>query len=184
MFDGFSEAYGASTGDLIADGAGALILPGSEKALVRNANSPEVFIPHNGIRASSDLKCSAKVRSESLKDYNGQTYWFSVDLDKFFRFPKWLNIAAGYGAEGMVYARDCQQLPTDFQPHTASIISAIDPDLTAIRTRSKVVKTILFFANMIKIPAPTLEISGNGVRASCVLFLRNCGFSFINPIGF
>ena len=39
-----------------------------------------------------------------LKDYNAQTYWVSANLPSFFKetnFPLWLNIAIGYGAEGM-----------------------------------------------------------------------------------
>ena len=39
-----------------------------------------------------------------LKDYNAQTYWFSANLKSFFpeiKFTAWLNVAVGYGAEGM-----------------------------------------------------------------------------------
>jgi hypothetical protein len=40
-----------------------------------------------------------------IKDYNGQTYWLSVNLHSFFKqskIPKWLNLAVGYGADGML----------------------------------------------------------------------------------
>jgi hypothetical protein len=40
-----------------------------------------------------------------LKDYNGQTYWLSVNLHSFYKgskIPKWLNLAIGYGANGML----------------------------------------------------------------------------------
>ena len=39
-----------------------------------------------------------------LKDYNGQTYWLSANLKSFFpgsNIPPWLNVAIGYGADGM-----------------------------------------------------------------------------------
>ena len=39
-----------------------------------------------------------------LKDYNGQTYWLSANLKSFFQgsnIPAWLNVAVGYGADGM-----------------------------------------------------------------------------------
>src|SRR5258705_2402415 len=39
-----------------------------------------------------------------LKDYNGQTYWLSTNLRSFFpgsNLPPWLNVAIGYGADGM-----------------------------------------------------------------------------------
>jgi hypothetical protein len=35
-------------------------------------------------------------------DYNGQTYWLSVNLHSFYiKIPKWLNLL-GYGANGML----------------------------------------------------------------------------------
>jgi hypothetical protein len=102
--------------------------------------------------------------SEILKDYNGQTYWLSVDMDKFIRFPKWLNLAAGYGAEGMIYARDRQNTEAGFAAPYRQYYISLDFDLTAIRTRSKVVKTLIFAANMIKLPAPALEFSAKGTR--------------------
>ena len=43
-----------------------------------------------------------------VKDYNGQTYWLSGNIASFLpkttRFPKWINVAFGYGAEGMLGA--------------------------------------------------------------------------------
>ena len=45
-----------------------------------------------------------------LKDYNGQTYWLSCNLSSFMKeetkFPKWLNLAFGYGGEGMISGRN------------------------------------------------------------------------------
>ena len=45
----------------------------------------------------------SSLSEEIFKDYNGQTYWLSVNLHSFFKsskLPKWLNLAAGYGADG------------------------------------------------------------------------------------
>jgi hypothetical protein len=43
---------------------------------------------------------------QTLKDYNGQTYWLSINVASFLsddtRFPKWLNVAVGYGADGLI----------------------------------------------------------------------------------
>ena len=46
----------------------------------------------------------------------------------------------------------------------------IDFDLTAIKTRSKALKTILFIADMIKLPAPTVEFSTKGTRFHAFYF--------------
>ena len=91
-------------------------------------------------------------------------------MDKFVRFPRWLNLAAGYGAEGMIYARDYQNVEAGFpKPHRQYYFS-IDFDLTAIKSRSKLLRTLLFVANIIKLPAPALEISKDGVKFKPLYF--------------
>ena len=98
-----------------------------------------------------------------LKDYNGQTIWLSANLSSFSshdRLPRWLNLAAGYGAEGMVTAS-----PTEDGsgiPRYRQFYFSPDIDLTRIRSRSKVVRTALFVLNSIKIPLPTLEYRSDG----------------------
>ena len=109
--------------------------------------------------------------SEMFKDYNGQTYWLSVDMDKFIKFPKWLNLAAGYGAEGMVYARDEQNIEAGYPEPYRQYYLSIDFDLRAIKSRSKAINTLIFFASMIKIPAPTIEFSSKeGVKFKPLYF--------------
>jgi hypothetical protein len=105
-----------------------------------------------------------------VKDYNGQTYWLSVDTDKFLHFPKWLNFAVGYGANGMIYARDSQHIANGLTLPQRQYFLSIDIDPSAIRTRSKVVKTIIFFVSMIKLPSPTLEFSRNKFKAHAFYF--------------
>jgi hypothetical protein len=63
----------------------------------------------------------------------------------------------------MTYARDAQNAEAGYHSYRQYYLS-IDFDLTAIKTRSKTVKTLIFFANMIKIPAPTVEFSTQGTR--------------------
>jgi hypothetical protein len=40
----------------------------------------------------------------------------------------------------------------------------LDFDLTAIKSRSKFINGLIYFANMVKLPAPTLEISNGKVK--------------------
>lgn len=163
IMDGYSDAYGASGGDLVANAAGSLLFAG--QSLLWN----EIRLyPKFSFRQTSFAPLRPNVlgdgfASEFFKDYNGQTYWLSFDMDKFMRFPKWLNFAVGYGANGMIYARDAQNVEAGYQPHRQYYL-AIDFDLTAVKTRSKTVRTLIFFANMIKIPAPTVEFSTHGTR--------------------
>jgi hypothetical protein len=117
IMDGYSDAYGASGGDLVANAAGSLLFAG--QSLLWN----EVRLyPKFSFRQTSFAPLRPNVlgdgfASEFFKDYNGQTYWLSVDMDKFMSFPKWLNFAVGYGADGMIYARDAQNAEAGYQPH-------------------------------------------------------------------
>lgn len=158
VFDGFSDAYGASVGDIVADGAGALFYYGQAR-LWNEAR----MIPKFSFRYTryADLRPELLGRGAEriIKDYNGQTYWISFDADKFFRFPKWLNIAVGYGAHGMIYARDELHEDAAFPKPYRQYYLSIDLDPSAIQTRSKAVKTLLFVAGMIRIPSPALEFS-------------------------
>jgi hypothetical protein len=102
-----------------------------------------------------------------LKDYNGQTYWLSVNLHSFSKdskIPKWANVAFGYGAEGMITGND-EFVNTIFLPEskrTRQFYFSFDADLTKIQTKSHLLKTVFHVFNSIKIPAPTFEINSRG----------------------
>jgi hypothetical protein len=170
IFDGFSDAYGASTGDLIADAAGAAFYLGQTRLWKQVRIYPKFSFQRTGYAPIRPTVLGDGLTSEILKDYNGQTYWLSVDMDKFIRFPKWLNLAAGYGAQGMIYARDRQNIEAGYRDPYRQYYLSLDFDLSAIKTRSKVVKTLIFVANMIKIPAPAIEFSSRGTRFHALHF--------------
>jgi uncharacterized protein YfiM (DUF2279 family) len=167
VMDGFSSSYGASVYDLAANAAGSAFYVG------QNLLWDEVRIyPKFSFQPTSFADERPDVLGENLaqqifKDYNGQTYWLSVDMDKFCRFPKWLNLAVGYGATGMISATN--DYPSTHTPMRQFYLG-LDLDLTAIHTKSKALKTILFFANMIKVPFPTLEFSKDGTKAYAFYF--------------
>jgi hypothetical protein len=163
ILDGYSPDYGASAGDLVADAAGPLFYF-LEKRLWNEVRIHPKFSFHQTSYAAHRPEVLGSGGEEILKDYNGQTYWLSVDVDKFIRFPRWLNLAGGYGAEGMVYARDAENIEAGFPPAYRQYYFALDWDLTAIRSNSKFVKTLLFIGNMIKLPAPTLIFSEKGTE--------------------
>lgn len=111
-----------------------------------------------------------------LKDYNGQTNWVSFNIYSFLKdreksnFPKWLNIAVGYGAEnlfggyGNTWTEDefTYALPEDQYPRYRQYYLSLDIDLSRIETKSRFWNTLLDTINFIKIPAPTLEYNSLG----------------------
>lgn len=164
VLDGFSNEWGFSIGDLAANAAGTSLLIGQE--LLWNEQRIK-------LKYSFHQTKYAKIRPETLgenflqqtiKDYNGQTYWLSANIWSFAKdsnFPKWLNIAFGYGAEGMLYGED---VPTNIfsqNPYRQFYLS-FDIDLVKIKTKSKFLKSLFSVINFIKIPAPTLEFRTKG----------------------
>lgn len=171
VFDGYSAAYGASLTDIAANAAGSLFYLG------QSWGWKEVRIhPKFSFRSTSLARSRPEVlgsgASEIIKNYNGQTLWLSVDVAKFLprsKWPKWLSVAGGYGAENMLYARDNQNKAVGLDPYRQYYLS-LDVDLTAIPVRSKFLKTVLKVANIIKVPAPALEFSRKGLRAHALYF--------------
>jgi len=171
VFDGYSAAYGASASDIAANLAGTLLYLGQSWKWNEVRIHPR-FSFHRTALAKDRPDVLGRGASELLKNYNGQTLWLSVDVAKFApnsRWPKWLSVAGGYGAENMLYARDGQNQSVGLDPYRQYYLS-LDVDLTAIPVRSKFLKTLLKVANIIKIPAPTLEFSHKGVRAHALYF--------------
>ncbi len=167
LLDGFSSDYGASVSDLAANSIGSL-LAFSQYALW---DEPRFHIKYSfhrsGYASQRPEVLGSTLWEEILKDYNGQTFWLSVDVDKFLpetsNFPKWLNIGLGYSVENIIMARDTQN------PYRQYFLS-IDLDLTDIKTKSRVMKYLLFGINMIHLPAPALEFSKHGMKFHWLYF--------------
>ena len=168
VFDGFSANWGASFGDVAANVSGTALFVSQELLWDEQRIVPK-FSFHTTPYASTRPNVLGSSFSEQiLKDYNGQTYWLSANIHSFFKsskvVPKWLNVAVGYGAEGMITGKDefvnTVFLPTD--KRYRQFYLSLDVDLTKIETKSHFIKTILTVFNTIKIPAPTFEIKGLG----------------------
>ena len=107
-------------------------------------------------------------RERMLKDYNGQTYWLSINIGSFMSskndFPKWLNASVGYGAEGMIGARENpkeingQQIP-DFKRYRQFYFS-FDTDLYRINDVSDFSNTLLKTNRTFKMISPAIEWNG------------------------
>jgi len=169
VLDGFSAGYGASASDLLANAVGSGFYLGQQALWKETRFYPKFSFHRTEYAPQRPETLGSGIWEEMIKDYNGQTYWLSADIDKFIRFPKWLNISLGYGAEGMLYANDEDNLANGFYPYRQFFIG-LDFDLTAIKSRSKAINTLIYLANMIKLPAPTLEISNGTVKGHFFYF--------------
>ena len=162
VMDGFSEEWGASIGDVVANASGTALDVSQELIWKEQRISPK-FSFHTTRYANyrPDLLGST-MQEQILKDYNGQTYWFSANLHSFSKkskIPSWLNLAFGYGAEGMIGENDDKNtiiFPIKPEKYRQFYLS-LDVDLTKISTKSHFLKTVFSVLNTVKIPAPTLE---------------------------
>lgn len=169
VFDGFSAGYGASATDLLANAVGAGFYLG-QGAVWNEVRIYPKFSYHSTSFASQNPDLLGSTPAERLlKDYNGQTYWLSVDMDKFIRFPKWLNLSAGYGADNMIQAQDSENMAAGYTPYRQYYLG-LDFDLTAFRSRSKFWNSVIYFVNMIRLPAPALEFSQGKVKGHWLYF--------------
>lgn len=163
VFDGFSSAYGASTTDLVANTFGTTLFYGQKKLWGDIRIQPKFSFHRTNFPDYRPETLGKNLSEELLKDYNGQTYWLSVNLSKFRRlqsFPKWLNFAVGYGAHNMIYAHDAGNVDFGLSPKRQYYL-AIDLDFSEFKSRSGLLNTALYLLDMVHLPAPALEFSGD-----------------------
>ena len=166
VFDGFSQEWGFSWGDMAANATGTGLYVGQELLWNEQRMTLKYSFHQTKYASQRPDKLGAGILEEALKDYNGQTYWLSVNVHSFFKtskIPKWVNVAFGYGADGMLSGHDnyIEELGIS-QDRKRQFYLSLDVDLTKIETNSHFLKTLFSLFNMIKIPFPALELTGKG----------------------
>jgi hypothetical protein len=166
VLDGFSEEWGFSPGDVMANAFGTGLLIGQELLWDEQRIQMKFSFQTTSYASNNPDKLGSTPLEQVLKDYNGQTYWMSVNLWSFFKeskIPRWLNVAIGYGANGLPEGSyDFSTTPPLPVASYRQFFASVDVDLTKIRTNSDFLKTVFNIFNFVKIPAPTLEYRSNG----------------------
>lgn len=186
VLDAYSAEWGWSWGDIGANFAGSGLLVAQELAW----NEQRIQFKYSFHRKSygdamlnkrSDSIFGKSTAERFLKDYNGQTYWLSVNIRSFFpqsKWPAWLNMAVGTGAEGLFGANDNTGKDkngnlvfnrTDIKRYRQWYLSP-DIDLTKIKTNKKGLKLALRLLNIVKIPMPALEFSNGSFKLKAIAF--------------
>jgi hypothetical protein len=164
LLDGFSQEWGASIGDVVANAGGSMFFIGQQLAFDEQKAILKFSFRRSGLAKYRPDQLGSGLNEEIIKDYNGQTYWLSCNLNAFYsRFdsPKWLNLAFGYGADGMLTGEEYGNtmavgVPSGLKRYRQYFLS-FDIDMDRIQTKSKVLKVALQTLNFIKIPFPTIE---------------------------
>lgn len=184
-FDAYSAKWGWSWTDIGANVAGTGMYVAQE-LLWKEQRVQFKFSAHRKQYDPSLINRANELYGKSLperllKDYNGQTYWLSMNMSSFAKesgLPPWFNISVGYGAEGllggfenigfdksgnMVFNRP------DIRRERQWYLSP-DIDFTKIKTNKKLVRTMFSVLNMLKMPAPALELSGGKIKGRLLVF--------------
>ncbi len=168
IMDGYSQGWGFSWGDMGANVLGTGVALTQELVWHEQRLQLKFSYSPSGLAAYNPRLLGRSFTEQILKDYNGQTYWLSINLAAFMRqqsrFPKWLNVAFGYGAQGMIGAFSNPPVNTTdgrslvFERRQQYYLS-LDIDLTRIKTKSAFLKRCFSIIGLLKIPTPTIEFS-------------------------
>lgn len=169
VWDGMYEGWGFSWSDMAANAAGSAIVIGQE--LLWN----EQVVKYKFSFAPSPYAKQAngylgRGFDQLFNEYNGHTYWLSVGLKRLAprwnALPDWLNIAAGYSANGMFgefeNRRSYRGVAIPETQRYRQYLLSLDVDWTKIHTNSRFLKTVFQGMFMVKLPFPALEINGLG----------------------
>jgi hypothetical protein len=180
MLDAYSNGWGFSWGDELSNVAGTSLAITQEAVWKEQRIQLKFSYSKSGLAQYNPSLLGENFYTQILKDYNGQTYWLSISPSSFIKktntFPKWLNIALGYSAYGMlggnfnsfsVQKADGTSLRYERERR---FYASIDIDLTRIKTKSKILKGLFSALNIIKIPAPALQFSNKGLRGYFIYF--------------
>lgn len=164
VMDGFSEEWGFSWTDMVANTLGSGLFVGQELLWQEQRILLKYSFHQTRFAKQRPDKLGNGLSEEFLKDYNGQTYWLSANINSFLKtdyIPNWLNLAVGYGADGMLTGEPNDPLFIN-QNRTRQYYLSLDIDLSRIKTKSHFLKTIFDVLNVIKVPFPAVELNSKG----------------------
>jgi len=165
ILDGFSNEWGASSGDLLANSLGSFLaisqaLHWSEQKFMIKYS----FKPSDISNSNTDLFGDSFIQ-KTLKDYNGQNYWLTFNINNVFKtdfklFPSWLNLALGHGANNMYSENNS----INNQKKYRQFLISLDINTNKLNISNKYLRSFLDLFGFIKIPMPTLEISNGNLK--------------------
>ncbi|MBC7486914.1 MAG: DUF2279 domain-containing protein [Cytophagaceae bacterium] len=167
VLDGFSNDYGFSWGDVTANTSGSILAVTQHLLWDEIRITPKFSYHETGYADMRPNALGATTMQRFIKDYNGQTYWLSFNIASLAhlkRFPKWLNVSAGYSAEEMLYALHSENSDNGYHSYAKGLLS-LDIDFNRIKTKHAFLRGLFRGLNMLHIPFPALEYNGrNGFQ--------------------
>jgi len=163
MLDAYSKEWGFSWTDFMSNLGGVGFYSAQQLIWEEERIIPK-FSFHQTVYATMRPEILGSNYLESLfKDYNGQTYWLSVNPSTFFnksKLPEWLCLSFGYSVEGKIIGDEEIAFHLD-QPIYAKreFLFSLDVDFSRIPTKRRWQHVVLKQLNYLKIPFPSLVLS-------------------------
>jgi uncharacterized protein YfiM (DUF2279 family) len=185
IMDGCSENWGFSLSDMGANLLGTGLFTaqeyywGEQRFLLKYSVFPITYssglLPAVGQEGQiSHLERANQLFGSSLptrllKDYNSQSIWLSFNPEVLvgeFGWPDWLNLALGYspaniyGTNNNTWIQDGVLYDLNsVYPRYHQFFLAPDINWSKIKTSSPFLKSLFRLLNVIKVPAPALELN-------------------------
>lgn len=160
VFDGFSKEWGFSWGDFVANTGGIGFFVGQELLFQKQIVQIKYSYLNTGYRRQRPEILGESTLQSAFKDYNGQRYWASFNLNSIHHQikPQWLSIAIGYGGDQMIFANERDNRNIGLNPNREYYLS-LDVDFSKIKTNKEWLRWCFRVANCIKLPAPAIRFS-------------------------
>ncbi len=172
--DGFSRGWGFSIGDQLCNALGMGIAVGQHALWNEQKICLKYSYSSSGLAKYNPNLLGENWATQILKDYNGQTYWLTANPFRFTKkqtkFPKWLNLALGYGADGMIGGHENKIVVIDEYGNALKfnrerrVYLSVDIDLTQLKPKNKTLEKLFSYFGLLKFPAPALEFSKQGTK--------------------
>ncbi|HYG51800.1 MAG TPA: DUF2279 domain-containing protein [Flavobacteriales bacterium] len=168
FFDGFSDGWGFSWGDVGANFLGCTFAYFRNTGRLKNVQYKYSFHATTYPQYRQEL-LGKTVPEQMLKDYNGQTYWISLNAPAkwFTEGHNWLCFSFGYSIDGFTGA-DKNQFdekyalnPPSFE-RVGELFFSFDIDFEKMDIQNKFLRTVLKVFNVVKLPFPAIGFATNG----------------------
>jgi len=170
FMDAYSQGWGFSTYDVLANFSGGALYLSQELIFKEQVVLPKFsFFPTKYADYRPEV-LGKNFPEQLLKDYNGQTYWFSFPIGGFAPSVKkmnWLCLSLGYSVDQKLVGD--QDAYLDFRAARQFLVS-LDIDLTRLPIKNPTLKKVLAQLNMIKIPFSALMIQQGNLSFKPISF--------------
>lgn len=156
FFDGFSDAYGASRTDLLANLAGS-VLGGAQYAYPEALDWFTLKYSYH----PSPYYVPSKLLGNGIQDYQGITFWLSLRPERMLPprakplWPDWLAVAVGHSGTGLAHPVS----GLNGGVHQRQLFIGPDVVIGELITLPRPVRFLQPVLSFIRLPLPTFQIA-------------------------